>query len=105
MCIIFSVEIIPIFPLILHKNTNYNPFLVHDPFTSVKMQKFIYFLFVMSYYAVFSYNERNERNARPFACDVHRISERFQVQRRTGDLKCGLCGPNVRPDCNNRHVF
>jgi hypothetical protein len=86
MCIIVPFEITQIFPLRLHKKAVYNSFFVPDFSTSVIMQKFIYCPFVMSYYAVFAYNEGNERNARPFTCGVYRISERFHVQRRTGDF-------------------
>jgi len=86
MCIIVPFEITQIFPLTLHKKEVYNSFFLPDFSTSVNMQKFIYCLFVMSYYALFAYNKGNERNARPFACGVYRISERFHVQRRTGDF-------------------
>ena len=86
MCIIVPFEITQTFSLRLHKKAIYNPVFVPDSSTLVNMQKFIYYLFVMSYYALFAYNEGNERNARPFTCGVCRISERFHVQRRTGDF-------------------
>jgi hypothetical protein len=84
MCIIVPFETSQTVPLRLHKKAIYNPVFVPDSSTEVNMQKFIYYLFVMSYYALFAYNEWNERTARPFTCGVYRISERFHVQRRTG---------------------
>jgi hypothetical protein len=70
MYIIVPFEITQIFPLRLHKKEVYNPIFEPDSSTSVDMPKFIYYLSVMSYHALFAYNEGNERNACPFTCGV-----------------------------------
>jgi len=79
MYIIVPFEITQIFPLRLHKKAVYNPIFVPDSSTSVNMPKLIYYPFVMSYHALFAYNEGNERNVCPFTCGVYRVSERCHV--------------------------
>jgi hypothetical protein len=57
MCIIVPFEITQIFPLRLHKKAVYYSIFVPDSSTSANIQKFINYLFVVSYYALFAYNE------------------------------------------------
>jgi len=91
MCIILF-EITQIFPLRLHKKVVYSPVFLPVSYTSVNSQKFIY-LFVMNYYALFAYNEGNERNAHPFTCGVYRVSERFTCRDVQGlSLKVAFVG-------------